>query len=543
MTENQTDPYILHDPMIDVGKIAIPYEPENAIVGREKDGAVGAAHNYDGEKTYGVLWPVVQINKRVIFPEQIEKCVLYYDELLPRIMIKIFDRNAEIQALDVPGLNNIMRIVLVPSIKNTYKSIKLAFNIDSVKIDGDIVTYFGSYYLNTLKKEYTKEIVYPGCSSMGGKRSGNNETAKETYACNTAPQKQPNTWEYLHVIAHETGLGFMSTDKCQDVEDRMPRLMSNEKYPEFIKKHMRFGGLDEHSIFDCWVDLYGYLVLINVSWIFEEEINHKDLKIYAARGGYFTGHDTPPPTAERVDRVISNFSEMGVPNNMMFENYKTIVNNSDLTYGTMVSQYTFNLAGVKPENVNACTQSDVRVVQQSLDGLELENYRTEKLRECCIEFNQLPINKQRNIRDKFFTKHRERILEIQMSTPNLGLQRGTLISVIIFEYNKAVISQLTDQYQNVVKPGNETEPFEYTVDNVDLDERQLKLNENMHIPNPALSGIYYIDGMRFEYSKYDHEFIQYLLLIKKGNLSNIDNFANTFRTKNKNLRKLLGSTN
>ena len=36
--------------------------------------------------------------------------------------------------------------------------------------------------------------------------------------------------------------------------------------------------------------------------------------------------------------------------------------------------------------------------------------------------------------------------------------------------------------------------------------------------------MYYIDGMRFEYSYKENKISQYLLLIKRGSLSNLSNF-------------------
>ena len=222
--ENYTDPYVFHDPIATWGTIVIPYEPDHALTGRD-DGAVGTAHNYEHEKTHGVLWPIIQINKRMINHEQIEQCIVYYTDFMPKIMLKIHDYNSEIQAMDVPGLNNMIQIALVPSIKNTYKTIKLAFQIDDVKIMADSVIYYGTYKLAELSKEFTKEIIYPGCSSSSTS-DDNNVSVK----CNSSESKQPNTWEYLHEIAKYTGLGFASTQNCQDIQDRLPRLVRNMTY-------------------------------------------------------------------------------------------------------------------------------------------------------------------------------------------------------------------------------------------------------------------------------------------------------------------------
>ena len=57
------------------------------------------------------------------------------------------------------------------------------------------------------------------------------------------------------------------------------------------------------------------------------------------------------------------------------------------------------------------------------------------------------------------------------------------------------------------------------ISTTDLIER-----EDISLPNIGLSGMYYIDGMRFEYSYKENKISQYLLLIKRGSLSNLSNF-------------------
>ena len=41
--------------------------------------------------------------------------------------------------------------------------------------------------------------------------------------------------------------------------------------------------------------------------------------------------------------------------------------------------------------------------------------------------------------------------------------------------------------------------------------------------NIAISGIYYIDGVEFEYNKSREDIIQTLYLVKKGDINNWDN--------------------
>ena len=535
MAKNETDPYVFHDPVIKVGQIATIYEPEDSHLVRD-DNTIGGNEDREHEKVVGILYPVILVNNKVIDHKQIIKFVLYYSGFTPSIILTIHDPNGTIQATDVPGLNSRIRIAIVPSVKNTYKTIKLEFQIDDFVINEDEVTYTGTYRLHSFTKEYTKELIYSGCINTGGKKGANNQKMEETYSCNPNENKKPNTWEVMHIIAHECGLGFMSTDECQTINDRMPRLMSNEKYPEFIERHIQWAGIDENSIFDCWVDLYGYLVLVNVPWVLYKDVDIDNLKIFCASGIQSTEHNIPKQQTIEVNRVLTNYEFMMQPNNMMFSYYHTIVDNSDLTYGTAMSQYQFNMKGTQEGNVNAVSQYDVRVIQNSADGRDVAAYNTQKSKNTVIEFNELNLNKQKTIRSKFFSKHRQRKLEILLTRPNLGLQRGTLVSVIIFEKNAATISQVADQYKNADGPDDSTEANSIQTD--DINEREFKTFASAPVPNVALSGLYYIDEMRFEYEIETDDLKQFIILIKKGSLTNIDNFSTLFRTKDESMQQL-----
>ena len=543
---NFTDPYIFHDPVYKPGKVAQLYEPEDAYYGRTSNNNLDSGYNginaddqivtsggknYDSERVTGIMFPIVQVNNKVITNNQIKKLVIKYEEFLPKIELKIEDLNNSIQATDIPGLNNIIRVVIVPQIDNTYKSISLEFKIEYFKVNGKNITYYGSYRLSTLTIEHTKEIIYPGCSNKIENRiSGNSEKLEGDISCIAEENKQPSTWEYLHVIAKECGLGFMSTDQCKEIRDCMPRIMSNQSYPDFIEKHIAFSGLDEDSIFDCWIDLYGYIVLVNMAWVLNNEnVTENNLAMYAALGMHSSENNVPKPQIKLVNRTITNFDHMQNPNNMMFNFYRTIVDNSDLIVGTNISQYTFNLIGVKDENSNGVTQYDVKVVQDSVDGQKTGEYFVEKLRNIVIEFNDININKQKIIREKFLSKRRQRKLEVLLTRPNLGFQRGTLISVVIFEDNPLTKAELADQVENL--EGKNDDDKGHSIEIGDKNEADIKMNESMLVPNIGLSGLYYIDGMRFEYERDLDDMKQYLILIKKGSTTNTINFNTPFRHK------------
>lgn len=520
---NFTDPIIFHDPEIEFISLADIYtvsegntsvktdENSNETVTQDVANIPSPSikQEVDSTKVSGILYPLVSINNRRITYDDIISMSILYNDFLPTISITVNDDEGIIKATDIPGLNNSIKVILVPQINNTYKSIKLEFEITGCNIVGNKILYSGVYKLNAFKKMYLEEITYAGCS--------NND-------CTSNENKQPNTWECLHEIARKCKLGFSSTDHCKDVNDRLPRLMQRQTYTNFIQQHIKWGGTDERNIFDCWVDLYGYIVLVNVGWLFNEEnINPKNLAIHAFVGMNSSGTSNMPENQTRyVNRTLTNYNNMQAYNNLKIRSYNIQINNSDLISGTSLTMYNLNLLDVNEGN-NSLSRYDIEVIQNSIDGKNTEEYAKQHGLETVIECNELPINKQKIIRNKFFSKHRQRILEVLLEEPNFGLQRGTLVNVAIFETNPTIERILIDRSENVTGENSSFESDNLLEDMDDMNKSQFLYSATSTLPNIALSDIYYIDSMKFTYSYESNQINQYLYLIKRGSTSNIDN--------------------
>ena len=99
------------------------------------------------------------------------------------------------------------------------------------------------------------------------------------------------------------------------------------------------------------------------------------------------------------------------------------------------------------------------------------------------------------------------------------LERGMLTSVMIFEYDHIKKRKILANFSNFYGE-TETDKEDPEVQNA------LKNNEVDYatpIMNIAISGIYYIDGLEFEYNKLREDIVQTLYLVKKGEIRNWDN--------------------
>lgn len=537
---NISDPIVFHDPKIEKPHIVQVYNTDDRDINFKepnKDGSeknteypnYNNTNNYSTINTTGKVYPLVQINTRIIDPGEIKQLIIYYNDILPVINLIIYDNASLIQKTEIPTLNNSIKVIIVPEVANTYKSISLEFKItDVIMNDGENI-YWGEYKIPELNKKYIKELVYQGCSNVKKNNNPEFDDGETTISCNKDKNILPNTWEMLHIIANECGLGFSSTLHCQEIEDRLPRQIYNKSYENLLKQHLVFSGLDEDSVFNYWVDLYGYLVMVNMSWLIDSlDIDIKQLATYVFSGiNIHTDTLKNDISATLVPRILSNSKYMGAPNNLHFTNFKEIVNNDMLLTGTSVSMYNFELRDIN-NGKNAIRQYDIDVKPKSVDDLNIEEYGKYTQEHLVFECNDIPINKQALIRKKFFEKYKRKIMEIELDKPNLGLQRGTLIYVIYVSDEMVEKAIYTSQSSNVFKTteDNIEKSLDNTPDDVTYqgyDKSTIVEDPNIEYPNFALCGMYYIDSMIFEYDTENSKIVQKLYLIKRGSDNNIFN--------------------
>ena len=111
----------------------------------------------------------------------------------------------------------------------------------------------------------------------------------------------------------------------------LKRKLNLQQYKDFIINQLSFGGLNEDSVFDAWIDQFGYLTIVNLSKIFNDNtITYKNLVTRVTGGETTTASSTELPDNEvkLVNRVITNDKTSGI-HNLRFDRYETIVNNEE----------------------------------------------------------------------------------------------------------------------------------------------------------------------------------------------------------------------
>lgn len=513
--KNYTDPKVCHDPSMTPEGIAKIFFNQHKV--EMEEGEISANNNVDALRVDGRRYPLLVINDRDIDPHEILDFVINYDSFVPTIRVTIYDEEENEQKINSTQMSGMIRTCIIATVDNVYKKILLNFKITSSSVDPyehTRISYTGEYYVPLFKQTNLGHIWMP-------------EVCPKSPTCMQGAHINANTWEMLHKVAEMSGLGFAATKQCKEISDRLVRHTYMQRFDEFLKRQILHCGLTEQNIFDVWVDLYGYIVQVNVPWVLSQDISSEDLTIVTTVGFPGTSNNVPDQTPEVVERTLTNYNQTGAISNMEILEYNLKTSNHAVSHGTLEHVFIINFVGTKTE----MEETDVQTKQNSVDGQYLEDYNTGKNHPIpkfnfnIDEYTELAggydLDHQKVIREAFFRKHRQSILEVKLKYVNLGLQRGTLVNIVIFE-DKTILKD--EMIKNANNLGGSTDVQSGVLGTPpNLDEQAMTMSDGTQYQNLKLSGLYYIDGMRFEYNIETQEIYQTLILFKKGIVSGYQN--------------------
>lgn len=491
--KNPTDPIVVFDPEYEASNIILPFD-----------------NYYDGDKpnnveenylnSEAITTPLIKLNNKVIFADRIYGMSLYIKEFLPTIELVVDDSDKNIQGTDVPGMNNVITVVMVSPVDGVNKKVSLDFYITNCKFNEDnTITYQGELKINGLKQKKYSQVG----------------------------DKELTTYEFLEEIAKELKLGFATSDKCKDIDDKRWRQIYSKTYKEFIQQELSYGGVDEESIFDAWIDNFGYLVLVNVPYIMSEKVDYDQLSTPVINGNLTSlpKDAVPEPQASEIYRIITNSRESAIAHNLYFEEYHSEVdNNKILNKGTSNQYYYLS----SPCDENLIKIENIQIIEESLDGTAGEDeYVYENIEFIGTYQNNNDDDEegvckifQQQIVTNYFNKLYQKVLKVKLTNANYSLQRGMLTAVIIEEYSPKNKEFIMNNASNISasEKSEETQPPEMSAA-----EKEKIIDENNGIINPGLSGIYYIKDILFEYNGANPNVYQTLTLVRKGISNNLNN--------------------
>ena len=495
-TCNKTDPIVRHDSHYESSSVVTLYRPQN-----NEDNLGTQNEPFEPTLDDAINYPLIRINSHLLSEDQIVKFVLHHDKLTPYLDLIFDDISNVIQFSDMPGLDNVITVVILEPVLDVHRPIKLDFYVTSCRVSGSRFYIQAEFKLLELEKTIFKQEKFFENSKC------------DADFCKLPENLHPTTYEFLHIIADSCGLGFAASQKCRSIKDDRYRLMKSEKYKNAAQEHTRCGGLDENSIFDSWIDTWGMLTMVNVPWILNEPVEPEELSINALIGTSMitdTALKSTRSATERIMRILSNVNITDTQHNMLLSDMVKQVNLSKGFYdGTLTEYQLVTPEGAGEQEFTQLSLFQVQEKEASARGEEnLDDYTFETKKFLGFEMAELtPTLKQSIIHDEYFKQLRSHRYFATLDKINLGLERGCLVNVLWYVNDitqKGIIASDSEKLSGIPSdPGNDPSI----------------IDQKDGILDKTISGTYYIDGIEWTYDNITNKFAQHLYLIKKGTLT------------------------
>ena len=163
---------------------------------------------------FGIQTPLIQINSTIIDFDAVHYFALKSNGVLPELIMTVHDRYELINNIDKPGLDNEVRIQILPKFDNAYKKINLTFYISSIQVNGSLIRLSCIYKLSPLLSSQYK--------SFG----------------------EIDTYSLFKQIAMETGLGFATN--LGTLDDNRYVYCDNKSLLDIMNQEISYGNANIH---------------------------------------------------------------------------------------------------------------------------------------------------------------------------------------------------------------------------------------------------------------------------------------------------------
>lgn len=501
---NILDPKVVFDPTKETSTVATSWNTNNTDDAEAAENTVNAKGIADMTRVVGIDFPIIKIDSQVIPRQYINKFTLSYKGFVPSLYISVTKYPELI--LNNTGMVNKVTVIMIPPVDGTYKKISVDFYITNRDEFTNKYIFYCSYFFPELNKSFTTSLKNKdGICKM-------------------------STYDLVSSIATKCKLGFASSEKCKDIADTKTRLAINQTYTDVIQQHIKFGGIDNNSFFDCWIDVFGYLVLVNLSHIFSSKVQSNELSMKQLIGVNINDGNAENQiqySTENVMRLFSNWKMAGKPTNNKILSYELIVNNSKIMHNGTDNKYFYLNHLTNSEGINDIKTENVTISEDTTDGELFKDAYTFQTNEYLgTEMGSkadgnTPVLIQEKRRDAYKAKLNSKILKVSLEQMNINIERGTLLNIMIYEYDRIKKAEIMRNTSNLSKSGDLSTTAKPVIDDEtdDLNTEKLLEDSSIGVPNLELSGIYYVDGIEYIYNGND-KIEQYLYLIKHTGTAN-----------------------
>lgn len=395
---------------------------------------------------HGARYPLVSVNNIVIDLGDI----LYFDlkctDVTPSVKLTLFDKADLIKMIDTPGVDNQLRVQILPKFEGKYKKINLTFYITKVSIRGQYITISGEY-------------KSPKFTSANIKAFG-----------------QINTYKLFEKVAKDTQLGFATNIEESDLDNRFI-YCDNKSYKSLLAKEIKKSG-EDLQVLDYWIDWWNNLVLVDVYERYNTIDKDEDMLVWVTgQSDEVTEGSQPVPelvTANLNNSVVYESSELYVKNySILNSSGAQYFNGSDQLYSTY--------------EINKSDYSDYLV----MDGDVQKDITTkfEYLGEVYGDYNYLLAGKKR---ESFLQKMQtNETIEVTLKEPTLGIMRGNKVNFTWFTNDTANKNNVKTAAEAGIIQDPKTVNTNIPIDG---NKEELESKEDQFEVDKSISGQYLVTG-------------------------------------------------
>lgn len=344
---------------------------------------------------FGIQTPLIQINSTIIDFDAVHYFALKSNGPLPELIMTVQDRYELINNIDKPGLDNEVRIQILPKFDNAYKKINLTFYISSIQVNGSLIRLSCIYKLSPLLSSQYK--------SFG----------------------EIDTYSLFKQIAMESGLGFATN--LGTLDDNRYVYCDNKSLLDIMNQEISYGNANVH-ILDWWVDLWNNINLVDIKERYNTIDTDDDLMIWVSEQVNEIGLDIEH-TPNKVVATLSNYP--GLSNSELYVN-KYIINTkpgivsstgSDRIYGIYEdSKYEYMDYIVQDGDI----KHDIFTKYEYLG----ENYG---------DYNYIL---SKYLRNAYLQKINSETITISLKSPLLGIMRGHKVNFVRYVNDSKIEDKL-----------------------------------------------------------------------------------------------------
>lgn len=403
---------------------------------------------------HGIMSPLIMINKIVIDFDSIIEFSLKSQGPLPTLTMIVRDKFNLVSTLNSPGVDNEVRVQILPQFEKAYKKINLTFYISNINISGggSIINITGQYKLGNLQSSRFKAFG------------------------------EISTFELFEQLAKETGLGFATN--VEGSQDSRYIYCDNKSYVELMSKEIMHSG-GKTQVYDYWVDFWNNINFADIKERYEAIDEDKDLTIWVSgQTGEVTegNHVTPVetlallnnhPTYNRLELAVKRYN---VKNKL----------------GSQLSQGTDKLYSIYDNNKLEYMDYLIQDGDVKKDIYTKYDY----LGEVYGDYDYLLSEKKRVA---FLQKINTESIEVVTSTPLFALMRGHKVNFAWYRND----SLLNDKISNL----NDNGLINDVKINIPLEDTNPKETDDVFKLDKAVSGQYLITGCDIRFSNNNWEYI------------------------------------